>query len=152
MNLLSRNSRIQQTDFNVFGFRKCYHNYESDTMKSFLKIPTVITISLFLLIPLSCSDDKCTNPQNSNLAVVTGEVTFIYDNVAADGGVIIDLKLDNGKAERLLFSPYYWGDDSEERWQLYAKIQEVEVGDRVRGRGQRTDRGIELEELTILEK
>lgn len=63
-------------------------------MKSFLKIHTVITVSLFLLSSLSCSDDKCTNSQNSNLVVVTGEVTFIYDNVAADGGVTIDLKLD----------------------------------------------------------
>lgn len=60
--------------------------------------------------------------------------------------------LDSGKSERLLFAPFYWGDDSEERWQLYAKIQEVEVGDRVRAKGQRTNRGIELEEITILKK
>jgi hypothetical protein len=83
---------------------------------------------------------------------VTGEVTFFYDNVAADGGVTIDIELDDSQTERLLFSPFYWGDDSEERWDLYSKLQEVELGIRVKAVGQRTDRGIELEDLTILSR
>jgi len=83
---------------------------------------------------------------------VTGDVTFLYDNVPADGGVIIDLELEGGKSERLLFAPFYWGDDSEERWQLYSKIQEVELGDRVTAVGQRTERGVELDEITILNR
>jgi hypothetical protein len=123
-----------------------------DTMKRYLNILMFVSVSVSLFILLSCSDDKSTNPHASDLAVVTGEVTFIYDNVAADGGVTIDLKLDNGSDERLLFAPLYWGDDSEERWQLYAKIKEVEIGNRVRAKGQRTDRGIELEDLSIIEK
>jgi hypothetical protein len=85
-------------------------------MKRFHKIPSIIPISLLLFIFLHCSHDNSTKPQNSHLVAVAGEVTFIYDNVAADGGVTIDVKLDNGNAERLLFAPFYWGDDSEERW------------------------------------
>jgi hypothetical protein len=80
---------------------------------------------------------------------VTGEVTFIYDNIAADGDVRIDLKLDDDTAERLVFGSF-WGNDSEERRNLYATIQDIEIGDRVTATGKRKSSGIEIEELTIL--
>lgn len=110
-------------------------------------------VMISFLIMSGCSGDRSTPPAGTNepdLVTVTGEVTFIYDNVAADGGVTIDLKLDNDSSERLLFAPLYWGDDSEDRWALYSKIQDVEVGDRIRAVGHRTERGIELQKLDIL--
>ena len=121
-----------------------------------IKLTLLLQAALFsFLIICGCSDELSPPPNDSkesDLVEVIGEVTFIYDNVAADGGVTIDLKLDDDGVERLLFAPLYWGDDSDERWTLYSKIQQVEVGDRVRGEGSRTDRGIELEDLVILEE
>ena len=119
-----------------------------------IKLILLLQAVLFLIV-CGCSDESSQPPtgtKGSDLVEVIGEVTFIYDNVAADGGVTIDLKLDDDGVERLLFAPLYWGDDSDERWTLYSKIQQVEVGDRVRGEGRRTDRGIELEDLVILEE
>jgi len=110
-------------------------------------------LSVLLLVIIGCSDEGVpppSGPIRSDVVEVTGDVTFIYDNVAADGGVTIDLELEDGKTERLLFAPFYWGDDSEKRWHLYSKIKEVELGDRVTAVGRRTDRGIELEDLIIL--
>jgi len=113
-------------------------------------------VQLFLVTVLAivgCSDDGApppSGPIKSDVVKATGDVTFIYDNVAADGGVTIDLELENGTTEQLLFAPFYWGEDSEERWGLYAKIKEVQIGDRVTAVGRRTDRGIELEDVTIL--
>ena len=115
----------------------------------------LIWLVVILVLPTGCSEENGAPPSapiKADAIEVTGEVTFVYDNVAADGGVTIDLELDDGKAERLLFAPFYWGDDSEERWDLYSSIQEVELGDRVKAVGQRTDRGIELEDLTILNR
>lgn len=121
-----------------------------------IKLILLLQATLFsFLIIYGCSDELSPPPtgtKGSDLDEVIGEVTFIYDNIAADGGVTIDLKLDDDGVERLLFAPLYWGDDSDERWTLYAKIRQVEVGDRVRAEGQRTDRGIELEDLVILEE
>ena len=108
---------------------------------------------ILLLALFGCSDDGVSpsgDPVGPDVIEVTGGVTFFYDNVAADGGVTIDVELDDGTIERLLFAPLYWGDDSEERWRLYEKIRDVEIGNRVTAVGQRTDRGIELEDLTIL--
>jgi hypothetical protein len=108
-----------------------------------------------VLIMCGCSEDDSLSPtgtKRTDLVEVIGEVTFIYDNVPADGGVTIDIKLDDGSVERLLFAPFYWGDDSDERWDLYAKIRQVEVSDRIRAEGRRTERGIELEDLAILER
>ena len=109
---------------------------------------------LSFLITCGCSDEQPPPPTGAigpDLVEVAGEVIFVYDNVAADGGVTIDLKLDDESVERLLFAPFYWGDDSDERWALYSKIQQVEIGHRVRAKGERTDRGIELEDLVILD-
>jgi hypothetical protein len=99
-----------------------------------------------------CSDEHSPpidGPTGSGLVTVTGEVTFIYDNIAADGDVRIDLKLDDGAAERLVFASF-WGNDSDERRNLYAAIQDIEIGDLVTASGKRKSRGIEIEELTIL--
>jgi hypothetical protein len=111
--------------------------------------------SILCLVLLGCSDESApppSSPLTSDAVEVTGEVAFIYDNVPADGGAFIDLKLEDGKSERLLFAPFYWGDDSEDRWQLYGKIKEVQLGDRVKAVGQRTERGVELEDITILDR
>ena len=125
-----------------------------DVMKQ-AKPALLLRAALFsILIMSGCSDESPPPPTGTNgsdLVEVIGDVTFIYDNVAADGGVTIDLELDDESIERLLFAPLYWGGDSDERWLLYSKIQQVEVGDRVRAEGRRTDRGIELEDLVILE-
>ena len=115
----------------------------------------LVWLVLILVLPTGCSEEHGAQPSaptKTDAVEVTGEVTFVYDNVAADGGVTIDIELDDGSADRLLFSPFYWGDDSEERWDLYSKIQEVELGNRVKAVGKRTDRGIELEDLTILNR
>jgi hypothetical protein len=119
------------------------------------RIVYLVCLLLILFLPTGCSNEQDAQPSaptKSDAVDVTGEVTFIYDNVAADGGVTIDIELDDGNTERLLFSPFYWGDDSEERWDLYSRIQEVELGNRVKAVGQRTVRGIELEDLTILNR
>ena len=119
------------------------------------RVICLVWLVLVLVLPTGCTDENGVQPSTStksNAVEVTGEVTFVYDNVAADGGVTIDIELDDSQTERLLFSPFYWGDDSEERWDLYSKLQEVELGNRVKAVGQRTDRGIELEDLTILSR
>jgi hypothetical protein len=119
-----------------------------------IKLTHLLQFSFVTLLAIvGCSDEGApppSGPTKSDVVEATGDVTFIYDNVAADGGVTIDLELEDGTAERLLFAPLYWGDDSEERWRLYAKIKEVEIGNRVTAVGRRTDRGIELEDITIL--
>jgi hypothetical protein len=114
---------------------------------------TLRLLLVLLIAVVGCSDDGApppSGPTKSDLIETTGDVTFIYDNVAADGGVTIDLELEDGTTERLMFAPFYWGEDSEERWDVYAKIKELEIGDCVTAVGRRTDRGIEIEDITKL--
>lgn len=121
-------------------------------MKRFTQPAVFRALLLSCFVVSGCSDEHsapATGPTRSDLVTVTGEVTFIYDNIAADGEVRIDLKLNDGAAERLVFASF-WGNDSEERRNLYATIQDIEIGDRVTATGKRKSSGIEIEELTIL--
>lgn len=115
----------------------------------------LLALLLSLVISSGCSDERRptpSGPDGSDLVTVTGEVTFIYDNVPADGYVLIDLKLDDGGEEHLQHGPVPWEDDADEFWSLYYKILQVEIGDWVRAEGRRVEGGIALKDLTILRR
>ncbi len=91
-------------------------------------------------------------PGTSGLVVVTGRVTQIENAVPVDGGVRIDIILEGGKTEQLLFPSLFTSPPpSEETLKLYDVIRRVELGDRIRAEGKRVPAGIELEALAILE-
>lgn len=124
-------------------------------MKSRVRIKAFIFSATLLLALLGCSSEETPSGlgNKSVAAVVVGEVTMIDDRVPVDGGVTIDIELDKGGTERLLFgSLFTYPPPSEERIELYQVIVGLKIGDRVRAMGLRTKEGIELVELMILDK
>ncbi|RKZ13562.1 hypothetical protein DRQ53_08520 [bacterium] len=88
----------------------------------------------------------------SDLVTLTGTVTRVVDDTPVDGGVVIDLQLDNGQRAQLFFGslftyppPPHW------RHELYQVIASLEVGDRVRAMGTAVDGGISLRGLRVVE-
>ena len=90
-------------------------------------------------------------PPGAGLVTVVGAVTRIDDRVPVDGGVTIDLLLDDGPHEVLLFESLFTNPPpTEERLQLYEKIGRVVVGSRVRAVGEKRPDGIWLEDIEVL--
>ena len=124
-------------------------------MKEIKRTLAVICSAFFLLGVLGCSSDETPSGHSSESqpVVVVGEVMTVDDRVPVDGGVTIDIGLDGGESERLLFgSLFTYPAPSQERLDLYQVIVELEIGDRVQATGSRTVDGIEIEELVILDK
>jgi hypothetical protein len=114
----------------------------------------LIAISIVSLAACSSGDPPgTTTPSDPDLVTVTGEVTHKDDQVPVDGGVTMKLKLDDGSTEALHFgSLFTHPPPSQEQLDLYQVIVQVDVGDRVTATGERSESGISLEELTILER
>jgi hypothetical protein len=90
-------------------------------------------------------------PAPGGAETVTGEVTGVEDLVPVDGGVTIEIDLDSGGKDRLLFpSLFTYPPPDEATVELYDLVRRVETGDRVRARGERTTEGIRIRELAIL--
>lgn len=109
-----------------------------------------IVFCSIVAVGCSCDDTPSVNPTESQLVIVSGEVTAIDDRVPVDGGVTIDVRLADGGTERLLFGSLHTSPPpSQERLDLYDVIARLQVGDRVRATGVRVEGGIELESLVI---
>lgn len=105
-----------------------------------------------VLVLAACQGDKNTvdvEDAQSGVITVVGEIISIEDLVPADGGVTINLMLDNGEGMLLFFESFMVNPD-ENRLALYEVIKQVEVGNRVEATGLRKADGIELGELIIL--
>jgi hypothetical protein len=108
---------------------------------------------LFLFSLPACQKDKNmvgSEDAQSGVVTVVGEVTAIDDRVPDDGGVTIDLKIENGDTMLLSFESFQVIPD-ENRRELYEVIKQVEVGSRVRATGLRKGHWIEIGQLSILE-
>jgi hypothetical protein len=89
----------------------------------------------------------------SELVTLTGVVTQIDDAVPVDGGVVIDLTLDNGETTKLFFgSLFTYPPPPQWKRDLYNVIASLEIGDRVRATGARVAGGISLRGLVILDR
>jgi len=93
-----------------------------------------------------------TGPSAAGNVVVTGEVTAIQNEIAVDGGIILDVDLTGGGSDRLIFGSLFTvPPPSEAQLALYDVVRRVEVGDVVRGEGRRRGDGVVLEKLWILD-
>jgi len=91
--------------------------------------------------------------QGFTQVTVEGYVRHIDDQTPVDGGVEIELRLDDGGDVLLLFgSLFTYPPPDDEKLRLYEVIRQVEVEDRVRATGIETERGIRIEQLTILKQ
>ena len=124
---------------------------------------SVVSVFIFIvLISLGCSDDTGQIPEGLNSdvitntdpdpIVVTGTVVEIADDVPVDGGVIIDLKVGDGQTEVLYLPSFFTTPPPPENNQrVYQVIVQLEIGTRVKAEGYRTESGIKLESLDILD-
>ncbi|NNF08560.1 MAG: hypothetical protein HKN21_17495 [Candidatus Eisenbacteria bacterium] len=106
-----------------------------------------ITLTKLLLACLSLSlvfmgcSTKAGNLRPTDITL-EGVVAKIDDQTPVDGGVTIELRLDDGSGETLLFgSLFTYPPPTEERLKLYQRIQAIAVGYRVRAVGERMETG-----------
>lgn len=111
----------------------------------------LLVTPLVLLLGCAARSDGPVGPAPGN-TVVTGSVTEIRDLVPVDGGATITVATKNGGTEHLLFPSLHTSPPpTPQTIALYDLVRRVEVGDRIRAEGQRTDSGVKLESLEILE-
>lgn len=111
----------------------------------------VIVIFLFSVVGCSKGGGDPATPNAKDDVLVIGEVTAIVDQVPADGDAVIEIELEDGGSDRLIFgSLHTYPPPTEEKWNLYDLIRRVEQGDVVRAEGRRSERGLELDSLAIL--
>ena len=106
---------------------------------------------LAAVLPLlaGCGSDPAPAPPGTE--TLTGVVTAVDDRVPVDGGVTIEIDLDGGGKDRLLFpSLFTYPPPDEATIELYDLVRRVETGDRIRAKGERTTEGIRIRELAIL--
>jgi len=114
---------------------------------------SVICAIVAMLLVVACSDDEGARTVDpaTDVITVTGKVTYKDDRVPVDGGVIMELALDDGGTETLLFGSLYTDPPpSQEQWALYQVIVTVDLGDRVVASGRRNEYGLLLETLQVL--
>jgi hypothetical protein len=88
-----------------------------------------------------------------DLVTLIGAVIGIDDDVPVDGGVVVELQLDSGETIKLFFGSLFTSPPPPQwRFELYAVIAGLELGDRVRATGTSAPGGITLRGLTILER
>ncbi len=115
-------------------------------------MPSIRPFAAALVLSLAGCTLGGTAPVDDGAVTVEGTVTEIVDQTPVDGGVTIELTVDGGATERLLFgSLFTQPPPSEERIALYQRIQGADVGSRVRATGVRSDEGIELTDLRVLD-
>lgn len=118
-------------------------------------MPSRILVPCFaLLLLVGCSSDKedPVAPASALPVVVQGTVTSIQDQTPVDGGVIVDLDVEGGGAERAYFSSLFTTPPpSEDRLRQYDLLRRVEVGDVVRIEGKRDGQEILITSLWILQ-
>lgn len=117
------------------------------------RVPLVLLAALFLV---SCGDDDDRDPTapvgGESVTVVVGQVLQFVDATPVDGGVTVDIVLDDDRGERLLFPSMFTSPPpSNAMLRLYDVVRRVEVGDTVRAEGTRTGDSILLEKLWILD-
>jgi hypothetical protein len=111
----------------------------------------LLATSFLIVFGCGKGSDVSTGPTPAGTVVVTGEVVEVQNLVPVDGGVTIEITLEGGKTERLLFPSLFTSPPpTEEMLSLYSVVRRVEIGDLVRAQGKRTSAGIELEALAIL--
>jgi hypothetical protein len=113
---------------------------------------SIILTSLAMLI--GCSEEGAgpATPEETQNVVVRGEVTRIQDNTDVDGGIALDIELEDNGSERLILGSLFTvPPPSEDHLRLYDVVRRVELGDIVRAEGVRKDHGIILEELWIVD-
>ena len=108
-----------------------------------------------LLLAAGCGDDDGdpAAPESPTTVVRTGTVTAVDDRTPVDGGITIDLLLDDGGTERAYFPSLFTSPPpGEDLMRLYDVVRRVEIGDRVRVEGMRSEAGgIDLDSLWILD-
>jgi hypothetical protein len=115
-------------------------------------VPALAVIVLSGLVGACGSDDSDPVQPGPATEVVIGEITRIDNQIPVDGGIVLDLTADNGGTDRLLFPSLFTNPPPGEAvLRLYDLVRRVEIGDRVRAEGIRTDYGVDLESLWILE-
>ena len=122
-------------------------------MRSF-KIFLVFMVGLVLLATgcLQRDETESVDPTQSSTAItVEGNVAAIDDQTPVDGGIKITVRLDSGGEAVLLFPSLFTSPPPDEATlDLYKIVSQVKVEDHIRATGTETDRGILLEDLTIL--
>jgi hypothetical protein len=88
---------------------------------------------------------------SENITVV-GTIDYVDDQTALDGPVTINLQLENGSIEILIFGSLYTPTASRERDSLYNRVvATLNIGDQVRASGPREKDGtIWIEMLEVL--
>jgi hypothetical protein len=78
-------------------------------------------------------------------------VTRIEDKVPVDGGVTLELKLDNGETDTAYLPSFFTSPPPPlEKYQIYRVIRELDIGARIRVMGERTVYGLEISRLIVL--
>lgn len=117
------------------------------------KLVFVAGVAMAVVLSIGCSDEyaEISAVPDKELVTVVGTVERIKDDVPVDGGAVVDVVAAGGKEERLFLRSFFRGEPvSEQEQAVYQVILELKIGDRVEGRGERMDTGVELNELTIL--
>ncbi len=112
------------------------------------------SISLISLALIACGGESGdpSGPGIKSEVLVTGYVIEIENMMPVDGGITIKVELESKDTERLWFGSLFTvPPPSEDKLKLYDVVRRVELGDRVRATGERTEAGIELEGIAILE-
>lgn len=114
----------------------------------------VVLIGL-MVIGVGCLEQD--QPENvgpttsPSTVTVEGSVSAIDDQTPVDGGVTITLRRAASGEVLLLFPSLFTSPPpSKETLELYKVVAQVEVEDHIRVTGTQTDRGIVIEDLTIL--
>ena len=96
--------------------------------------------------PVSSTDES-----QVSAVTVTGTIRSINDMTPVDGGVTIMLGTADGQLVTLLFPSLFTSPPPDQKTlDLYEVVRELRAEDRIRATGTLTDRGVLLEELTVL--
>jgi len=113
----------------------------------------VITLLLpVLLLILACGDDDPAAPGAAQLEIVTGEVVTIDDQTPVDGGITIEIRIDDSETDELYFPSLFTEPPPDNATlDLYDLVRRVEIGDRVRVEGTRNAQALQIDSLWIIQ-
>lgn len=113
---------------------------------------TTVSLSALFVFCCGCSINSSTGPVDPDLEVVVGTITEIDDGVPRDGGVTIDLELEDRSSARLWLGLNPRSQPPrEDQWELYRVILTLDVGDTVWAAGIWHGTSIELREIGRIE-
>jgi hypothetical protein len=118
-----------------------------------MRLPSGVCGLVALALLAACDDDSNVAVQDPQANVsVSGEVTNIQNDIAVDGGIVLDIAVAKDGQDRLVFGGLFTvPPPTNDDLKLYDVVRRVEVGDMVRGWGVRRESGIILEKLWILD-